>query len=264
MSSNSIYPFQKVLDFLQSIGAENVYHANREWYIKNNHLDLHSNICDKTAFLINPTFTERLFCYTNDITYRPKCKVCDNYLTYNSRGKCYHTYCSQRCSMLDMKSLIGVENASQMQSVKDKKKQNAIKKYGVDNVAKSDEIKQQLSQRRKEYWSHIYKNKEFTFNGLTKTQYRRRCQQYLNTQYNRYKYLLDPANKRGTDWHIDHIYSVSDGFLNNVPINVISDISNLRLISATDNYRKSKTSGKTIINLYEDFMQQQMQTHNKP
>ena len=180
-------------------------------------------------------------------------KVCDNHLTYNNRGKCYHTYCSQRCSMLDMKSLIGVENTSQLQSVKDKKKQNSIDKYGVDNVSKIDEIKQQLSQKRKEFWSRFYKNKEFTINGLTKQQYRRRCQQYLNTQYNQYKHSLDPENKRGKDWHIDHVYSVSDGFLNDVPIHVISDISNLRLISAIENYRKFKTSGKTIEQLYDDY-----------
>jgi hypothetical protein len=42
--------------------------------------------------------------------------------------------------------------------------------------------------------------------------------------------ILDPENKQGKYWHVDHIYSVTDGFLNNVPINVISDISSLRLI----------------------------------
>ena len=157
--------------------------------------------------------------------------------------------------MLDMKSLIGVENSSQLQSVKDKKKQLSIEKYGVDNVSKSKEIKNLLSEKRTDYWNQLYKDKNFTSDGLSRIEYRKKCQQYLNTQYKRNKHILDPENKRGKDWHIDHIYSVSDGFINNVPINVVSDISNLQLISAKDNYRKHKTSGKTIEQLYEDFNQ---------
>jgi len=157
--------------------------------------------------------------------------------------------------MLDMKSLIGVENSSQLQSVKDKKKQLSIEKYGVDNVSKSKEIKNLLSEKRTDYWNQLYKDKNFTSDGLSRIEYRKKCQQYLNTQYKRNKHILDPENKRGKDWHIDHIYSVSDGFINNVPINVVSDISNLQLISAKDNYRKFYASGKTIEQLYEDYNQ---------
>ena len=98
-----------------------------------------------------------------------------------------------------------------------------------------------------------YKNKKFTADGLTKKQYIRRCQQYAGTQYQRHKEILDPDNLRGKDWHIDHIYSVTDGFLNDVPINVISDVTNLRLISSTENYKKTKNSHKSLAELYEDF-----------
>jgi len=52
---------------------------------------------------------------------------------------------------------------------------------------------------------------------------------------------------------VDHIYSITDGFINNVPVNVISDISNLRLIRDTENYKKHKKSEKTLDELYEDF-----------
>lgn len=255
MSSNYIYSFQKVLDFLKSIGADKIYHSHRLNYIKNHNFDIYSDICTKTSFLLNTTFTEQLFCYTNDITSRPKCNICDNQVLYSSKDKQYYRYCSQRCSMLDMKSLIGVENSSQLQSVKDKKKQLSIEKYGVDNVSKSKEIKNLLSEKRTDYWNQLYKDKNFTSDGLSRIEYRKKCQQYLNTQYKRNKHILDPENKRGKDWHIDHIYSVSDGFINNVPINVVSDISNLQLISAKDNYRKFYASGKTIEQLYEDYNQ---------
>lgn len=255
MSSNSIYSFQSVMLFLQSINAAHVYYAKRKSHIKAYHNMLYMDICNTTSFLIKPSFTEQLFCYANNIAEYPTCAVCNNRTTYNSRQQQYHTYCSQTCSIKDMEKLIGVSNPSQLQSVKDKKKQKSLEKYGVENVSQSPEVKLQLSNVRKLYWTNQYENKDFTVNGLSKQQYRNRCHQYLETQYQKYKHILDPENKRGKYWHIDHVYSVFDGFLNNVPINVISDVSNLRLIKDTDNYKKHKSSHKTLSKLYEDYNQ---------
>lgn len=67
------------------------------------------------------------------------------------------------------------------------------------------------------------------------------------------KHIIDPDNKRGKDWHLDHIYSVSQGYLNNVPINVVGDITNLRIIPAIDNIRKGLKCNKTLESLYEDY-----------
>jgi Ni/Co efflux regulator RcnB len=147
----------------------------------------------------------------------------------------------------------GVPNVSSTQSAKDKRKQKSLDKYGVDNVSKADSIKEFLSERRSEYWHQVYSEKNFTLNGLTRLQYSHRCHQYANTQYQRYRDMLDPEYKRGKHWHLDHIYSVTDGFLNDVPINVISDVSNLRVISDKDNYKKHKKSEKTLAELYEGF-----------
>ena len=147
----------------------------------------------------------------------------------------------------------GVPNASSTQEVKEKRKQKSLDKYGVDNVSKADSVREFLSERRTEYWNQIYYGKDFTLDGLSRLQYSHRCQQYANTQYQRYKDILDPEVKRGRYWHLDHIYSITDGFINDVSINVISDVSNLRLISDKDNYKKHKKSEKTLIELYEDF-----------
>ncbi len=147
----------------------------------------------------------------------------------------------------------GVPNASSAAFVKDKRKQKALDKYGVDNVSKSEPIRLTLSKQKTDYWDEIYSGKKFTVTGLTRIAYSHRCQQYANTQYQRYKRLLDPEEKRGKHWHLDHIYSITDGFLNDVPINIISDVSNLRLISDKDNYKKHKRSEKTLAELYEGF-----------
>jgi hypothetical protein len=147
----------------------------------------------------------------------------------------------------------GVANPSSAAFVKEIRKQKALNKYGVDNVSKSKSIKSTLSKQRTDYWNEVYANKKYTNDGLTRLQYSHRCQQYANTQHQHHKDLIDPEGKRGKHWHLDHIYSVTDGFLNDVPVNIISDISNLRLISAKDNYKKHKRSEKTLAELYEDF-----------
>lgn len=148
----------------------------------------------------------------------------------------------------------GVENASSLDSVKQIRREKALAKYGVDNVSKADSVKRVISEKRSDYWDRVYENKKFTIDGMSRDQYSRRCHQYAETQYYRHQQQIDPEGKRSKHWHVDHIFSVTDGFLNDVPINVISDISNLRLISDTENYAKHKKSEKTLEKLYEDYL----------
>lgn len=147
----------------------------------------------------------------------------------------------------------GVVNASSSDVVKERRKQLAMDKYGVDNVSKAQSVKSVISSKVKARWAEVYKDKDFSVEGLTRQAYTRKAGQHADTQYRRNKHWLDPENKRGKQWHVDHIYSVTDGFLNKVPIDVISDITNLRLISDKENYAKNRNSHKSIDQLYEDF-----------
>ena len=148
----------------------------------------------------------------------------------------------------------GVENASSLEAIKQIRREKALAKYGVDNVSKAEPIRKILAEQRSEYWAEVYKTKKFTIDGMSRDQYSRRCHQYAETQYYRHQQQIDPEGKRSKHWHVDHIYSVTDGFLNDVPVNVVSDISNLRLISDKDNYIKHKKSEKTLEQLYEDYL----------
>ena len=244
------YTFDRVIDFFTEFNLDTVYHNKREYHLLTNHPAVYSKIISATEFLTNTSFVERIYCYTNNISTRPKCTVCENEVRY-SRDRRYNQCCSQRCSLI-LSSLSG-NNPSQLQLVKDKKKEAALGKYGVDNVSKSVEMKKRLSAIRIEYWNTVYQHKDFSIDGLSRKQYRHRAQQYADTQYARFKEELDPTSQRSKDWHVDHIYSVLEGFINEVPINVISDISNLRMLTATNNYKKSKSSHKTLSALYEDY-----------
>lgn len=147
----------------------------------------------------------------------------------------------------------GVTNASSSDIIKNIRKKKSIESYGVDNVSKSELVKSSIRAKAVERWKEIYKGKDFTADGLSRKEYSNRAAQYADTQYKRYANIIDPDKKRSKDWHIDHIFSVTDGFLNNVPINIISDITNLRLISDKENYSKHRNSHKSLDDLYEDF-----------
>ena len=231
---------------------KDIYFAKRKWYIKKYYKSEHAKIINFTKNLKCKSFTEQLYCFCNKISSRPQCNMCNSAVTYNSRNAEYHRYCSQSCSLKDSMKLIGVKNASQLESVKQKKKKKSLTRYGVDNVSKSVSVKQKISKKTSQRWDKYHQNKDYS-QSIPLVEYNHRVQQYTNTQYNRHKHIIDPDNKRGKDWHLDHVYSVSQGYLNNVPINIIGDMTNLRIIPAVDNIRKGPKCDKTLESLYEDF-----------
>lgn len=247
----NIYSFDKVISYLFSLGLEDVYHSKREHYIKKYHPREYNLINEHTSHMQIKSFTEKLFCYCNNITEKPQCRMCEKNVTYSSSNKNYHRYCSQKCPLYDMKTLIGVENTSQLESVKQKKIQKAIEKYGVENVSKATEVKKVISKKATKKWQEYHSKKDFS-QKLPMKQYRHRVQQYSETQYNKYKHIIDPENKRGADWHLDHIYSVSQAYINNVPIDIVCHYTNLRIISATENMKKYIRCDKTLEQLIED------------
>lgn len=75
-------------------------------------------------------------------------------------------------------------------------------------------------------------------------------------------HLLEHFEKRGPstslpsdNHHIDHIFSVMDGFHNNVPPEIIGHISNLRMLHHSENVRKNGKSDITIDELYSRYNQ---------
>lgn len=72
-------------------------------------------------------------------------------------------------------------------------------------------------------------------------------------QFKTYFNLIPDAAKRGNEYHLDHIFSISEGFRKNVPPEIIGHVSNLRIISAFENNSKNSKCHKTLTALYEDY-----------
>lgn len=72
-------------------------------------------------------------------------------------------------------------------------------------------------------------------------------------QYKEYASLIPDAHLRSPDYHLDHNFSISEGFRQKIPAEVIANYTNLRVIPASLNCSKQDECHKTLIQLYEDF-----------
>ncbi|HEG0266524.1 TPA: hypothetical protein SB288_001477 [Campylobacter coli] len=70
---------------------------------------------------------------------------------------------------------------------------------------------------------------------------------------------LENYDKRGTlknnGYHLDHIYSIKMGFINNIPAYLIGNISNLRFIPAVENISKNRRCDIEIDDIYNYIIQ---------
>jgi hypothetical protein len=85
--------------------------------------------------------------------------------------------------------------------------------------------------------------------------YKRLAYRLTNIEYEKYKNIINPGNlPRGQkDYHIDHIYSLKSGFINKVPLHIISSYINLQMILSIDNSIKGQNNGILLDDLYYRF-----------
>jgi hypothetical protein len=85
--------------------------------------------------------------------------------------------------------------------------------------------------------------------------YRNRIIYLSNKNFIRFYYVINPKKyKRGRyEYHLDHIYSVKDGFDNNIPVEIISSPVNLQMIYYKNNHKKSRRSDISKKELYDKY-----------
>jgi hypothetical protein len=80
--------------------------------------------------------------------------------------------------------------------------------------------------------------------------YRTKVSVITRRNYNKSTWLINPLNLNKQQYHIDHLYSVSEGFKNGIDPNIIASPINLRLIPQYDNISKGGRSDITKEELY--------------
>lgn len=87
------------------------------------------------------------------------------------------------------------------------------------------------------------------------TLYRKRVWQLTNHNYRKYRLKVNPMDllRKRHEYSIDHIYSIANGFINNIPPEIIASPANLRMLSYRDNITKRDKSDILLEELYNRF-----------
>lgn len=249
-----------------------------ENYIKNNNLCiLINNILRITTFIQSNRLDERIYCILNDIHSIPCCE-CGGVVKFKRYGLGYGKYCSVKCRANSKKWQNDVANTN-------------MTKYGVTHIAKLEHERKNrslaLNNNRKNFdYSNIGDNYRKTIKerygdnynpGWTTSAIKTRIDNQtmvpveLIDDYRDYYrlvqlvtakqplHLLDNFEKRGVigkdddAHHVDHIVSIYDGFMNDVPAEIIGNICNLQCIPGYVNITKRNDSWMSIDNLLEKY-----------
>ena len=75
-------------------------------------------------------------------------------------------------------------------------------------------------------------------------------------KYKGYYYKINPNRLKRSryDYHLDHIYSITDGFKNSIPMKVISNPYNLQMLWWSDNISKYGNSWQSKEDLYKGYI----------
>ena len=159
----------------------------------------------------------------------------------------------------------GVESAAKSEIVKNKVKETCLKKYGKSSFLQTPEYKEKAKKTNLEkYGSEYYLSSEKRYTKLVeegiwidkelKNDLELYYEEVWKITLKQNFELLPNFEKRGNikfkkdAYHLDHRFSISEGFKQGVPPEIIGDIVNLEMIPAIENIRKY---GKCSITLKE-------------
>jgi hypothetical protein len=150
-----------------------------------------------------------------------------------------------------------------------RRKNTMLEKYGVDNFGKTPEHTAMIThynetlpeETRTHITEKILKTK-FDKGIITDPALKSEFETYYNAvrnlsdrNYKKHKTLINPCNfcRGRTSYHLDHIFSIKEAYENNVSVEVVSHVSNLRMLKYDKNIAKGGLSDKSLSELFEDF-----------
>ena len=148
----------------------------------------------------------------------------------------------------------GVENASQVPEIYARGRQKCIEKYGDVHPARTQICKQKRRETCLARYgvSHEWKTKVFLDKralekwGMTWDERNALTPEYLKYKRSVWKVTnsqpletIPDYNKRSSDLHLDHKFSIAEGFRQGLPPEVIGNIANLQMLSSRENIAKS-------------------------
>lgn len=124
----------------------------------------------------------------------------------------------------------GVKNPFESETIKQKIRNTNMKNLGVQYPMSSKDVlaKMVKTQIENGNWYNYEKNADFNL-------YKRVVCRYTEKNL----HFVKDIEKRGYDFHLDHKFSIAQGFKENIPPYIIGSQHNLEIISRIDNIRKN-------------------------
>jgi len=120
------------------------------------------------------------------------------------------------------------------------------------NLWEDDEFKEKVLQGRIRSGSQVHPDEVIKFK-----KYRSKVHHYTRKSIRDYVDIINPENKcigiKEGMHNVDHIYSIFDGFNNNVSPKIVGSYINLQVIPWKDNLKKQRNSWITKNNLYKRY-----------
>jgi hypothetical protein len=287
LNENFIFEIQKETSFLNEMNPSlsvrinyilyNKYSINKCAQCGKNMLNIQNKYCSHKCNN-NSDETKNKFreCYLNLSDDEKKIRIKKRTETFNIK---YGGYTFQVKSLNDkvkekMFQNFGVFHSFHSEEIKNKAKKTWLINYGVDNPFKSSEIIHKIKTIIETKYgvtnSFLINNEENVkkqrntkiLRGLIIPdeflsdfkKYSKSVRNLTRKNYLKYNEFINPENlKRVTNgndgYQLDHKFSVFEGFINNIEVDIISHPSNLELILWSDNIRKSRHSSILIEDL---------------
>ncbi len=198
---------------------------------------------------------------TNDqkscIVYRYDNKSLDEHFPKNQKGK-LRIYCIDCGSEYDTNNFNFIEKYPNNRCISCSQKykwstdydrlcavrrtddyRNNMSKAIKNSDKRNEEMYKKIGRKHVEYWA---KERGFTKEELWDewTLYRKTVYNMSEKVYRKHKKQINPNNlpRSRKEYHIDHIFSVLEGFKRNIPPYIISDLCNLRMLYGCINLSK--------------------------
>jgi len=173
------------------------------------------------------------------------CNICKKeYEVIPSRVKKSKT-CSRKCAQ-KYAGRMQRTNKVKLECLNCNKKYNIIKSHSYNSKFCNIECKaeyQQNSQKGKNNTN--FGNYKYTEEEYEKwIDYKKAVRSKSYRIYRKFKDKINPFNLKLGKWtyHLDHRYSIHDGFHNKVPVSLIANLKNLQILSYKKNLRKGTKS----------------------
>lgn len=165
-----------------------------------------------------------------------KCKMCSNDSIFMNFSSGYRDHCSSKCSNSNP------ERTNKIKETSTKKDENGLNSYDkmVINMRKTNEETGRWNNQENLSKFEVYCNNVYKAQCKFKDEIKK----------------LENFDKRGpllTDYHLDHKYSKRQGFLDDIPEEVIGHICNLEMILGSKNLSKNKKCSITKEELMKAF-----------